>query len=658
MKKNNITARILSVCFISSLLLCSPAAAAETAAGPIVYQSGSGYAAEKITHPDSDVGTADGIVNYIGNGKLTENLEHGTGDRGQNYTWGSIGYGDYMYIGTCYDAWLNTLSSMKSILGHQYDDETMKQALEAMFHGAFYTGEEDGVDSDGILLKLNVKTGEATILMSKEKTGTNCLFRNAVEYKGKLYFCGAVNAVPCIYQIDPATDQCRQVYAGMTLEEYIEAFQSGISSGIRGMCVYNDKLMISCINKDGALICESDNPEDPDSFRVIATDKELFGYPAYHYSDSIYGGSIFDMVQYGQSLYVSICTGTPENAIDENTMQPFALVRGDVNPDGTWRWTSVAGNQENDQAKYTFGIDPGRTRSGAANLMVFGDYLYIGEYNDEEIAVERMLFDQDFTFMNANFAQSVNLYRMDQNENVELVVGTADAMFPDGSLSGQQSGFGKKENQYIWKMQVYDGKLYVGTYDASSFLLPLHEYINEETASEEWKREVDSYAALICEQTDGQPNGLSECAAYLKQADFGFDLYVTEDGINFQTITTDGFGDKYNHGCRAFGVTNDGLCVGTANPFYGAQVWKLSAGTNGAKDGQSPADAENNYTDDQSGEKGNDSAAEHAAAQNGAQTAPKTGDPNAIALWAFVFGCAVIIGGLLYGKQSNKKENS
>lgn len=38
----------------------------------------------------------------------------------------------------------------------------------------------------------------------------------------------------------------------------------------------------------------------------------------------------------------------------------------------------------------------------------------------------------------------------------------------------------------------------------------------------------------------------------------------------------DGFGDPYNHGCRAFGITEEGLHVGTANPFYGTQVWKLS----------------------------------------------------------------------------------
>lgn len=94
--------------------------------------------------------------------------------------------------------------------------------------------------------------------------------------------------------------------------------------------------------------------------------------------------------------------------------------------------------------------------------------------------------------------------------------------------------------------------------------------------SVKWKKRVDEYAVQICDDKDVVPKGIEEYAEYLRKADYGFDLYVTEDGINFETITTDGFGDKYNHGCRAFGVTNDGLCVGMANPFYGAQVWKLS----------------------------------------------------------------------------------
>lgn len=101
----------------------------------------------------------DGIVDYTGNGTLAVDKE--TGDRGQNYSWGSIGYGDYMYIGTCYGAWMNTLQLMKAALGRDFDDDVMKEALDTYYHGELYTAEGDGAEALGILVKLNVATGES-----------------------------------------------------------------------------------------------------------------------------------------------------------------------------------------------------------------------------------------------------------------------------------------------------------------------------------------------------------------------------------------------------------------------------------------------------------------------------------------------------------------
>ena len=61
---------------------------------------------------------------------------------------------------------------------------------------------------------------------------------------------------------------------------------------------------------------------------------------------------------------------------------------------------------------------------------------------------------------------------------------------------------------------------------------------------------------------------------YLRTAKRGFDLYVTEDGVNFETITIDGFGGPLTTtGLRVFATTDQGLCLGTANPFYGTQIW-------------------------------------------------------------------------------------
>lgn len=477
------------------------------------------------------------------------------------------------------------------------------------------------------------------------------------------------------------------------------------------MCVYNDELVISNVymnaatGESGALILASSNPsEGKSSFRTIATQADMFNYPAYRYTDSIYGGSVWDMAEYNGHLYVSICTGTPDNAPDSNTMQSFAIIRGDEKDDGTFNWTPLVGDKEKDKARYTFGIDPERTRSGAANLVVYNNKLYIGEYNDEEIALERILFNKtgdsadgslggvDCRFVNANLSQSVGLYAMDENENMTLIVGDATEMFPEGGVSGLGSGFGHNENQYIWRMQVYDGKLYVGTFDTSSLLEPIGQFSNGDIIGmtpEQWRQQMqlikellqllmdkygtspiatideneegeevtseivddaasndedeafesdiaglvdmmdmtpevlegDSTVTALCdeESVDNRENSLRdfadyysnmlegyneisanyelpddlkdafetllsqdkldkinsviECLIYMRDAERGFDMYVTEDGTNFTKLTTSGFGDPYNHGLRVFAITNQGLCLGTANPFYGTQLW-------------------------------------------------------------------------------------
>lgn len=672
MKKKIISALLSAALVVTSFSSITAMAASDTIGGT-TYQQKS-FTANKITHPENGLKAPDGIVDYIGNSTVTDEIT-GVGDRAQNYAWSAIGYGDWVYIGTCPNAMTQTLNFMGTILGNKFDKEIMTATLNAMFNGAFFTAEEDGGDPKGILVKVNTKTGEVKLLMSKATTNTNVQFRNVVELNGKFYFCGSVNGLPTVYQVDPATDEYKKVYQSIDQADFYKAYQMGISVGIRGISTFENKLIISLVGLEGAYICESDNPEDPDSFKVIATMSDMFNYPAYRYQDSIYGGSIWDMAVYNGSLYVSICTGTPENKPDNNTMQSFALIKGDRDDNGKWTWTSVIGNKEKDNAKYTYGIDPERTRSGAANLCVYDGYLYIGEYNDEEIALERVLFDQSCDFMNSNLEQSVNLYRMDENEEIKLVVGDADEMFPDGGLTGLGSGFDRNENQYIWRMQVYNNKLYVGTFDTSSLLEPIGQLTNGDLlkmTDEEWQSQIEyikvlaelilnkyktpqlpvaapatlsisrddarnmaksvnnagkisrataanaenvielaqeientadekaseefiaTYTELskaskdmtisigeiidkiFTEENIAKMTSFVKCAAYMSTAERGFDIFTLDSNLNVKTVTTNGFGDPYNHGCRTFAVTDDNLIVGTANPFYGTQIWTLS----------------------------------------------------------------------------------
>ena len=720
MHLNGIAKRITALALGAALLTATALPAFAEGTQKVTYTAGN-YTFEKISHPTKGTMSADGIVDYIGNGAVdvitdSSNPNYNAGDRGQNYSWSAVAYGDWMYVGTCYSAMGNTLTLMQNILGDKFDKDVMEAALKAMFNGTFYYGHEDGVDGGGILVKVNTKTGETKLLMSNSLNHMAPLFRNAIAYNGKLYFCGSVHVngrsgLPSVYEIDPTDDSYKAVYVGLSsMQDYGAAYKKGISTGIRGMCVYNGKLVISNVFADattgesGATILASSNPSE--GFTVIASQRDLFDYPAYTYRDSIYGGSVWDMVEYNGHLYVSICTGTEENAPDDNTMQSFAIVRGDENADGTFTWTPLIGDQEKDGARYTFGIDPERTRSGAANLIVYKDHLYIGEYNDEQIAMERILFNKtgegsdgslggvDCSFVNANLEQSVNLYRMDKDENIELLVGDATTMFPNGGISGIGSGFGHNENQYIWRMEVYDGKLYIGTFDTSSLLEPIGQFSNGDIIGmtpEQWATQLqyikellellyeknkanpvatyemqatpetatpetamymddmavevedsfaseaaaltdmmeiapdvlgndtevavlspensvedritslqdfsdyyetmldqyeqlaaeydlgddlkDAFEKLLNQETWDKIKSVLVCLNYMRTATRGFDMYVTSDGVNFETLTTSGFGDPYNHGLRVFAVTNQGLCLGTANPFYGTQLW-------------------------------------------------------------------------------------
>ena len=394
-----------------------------------------------------------------------------------------------------------------------------------------------------------------------------------------------------------------------------------------------------------------------------------------------------------------------------------------------------------DGAKYEWGF--GASRSGAANMVVYNDHLYIGGYNDPMNALEKAM-QMDFSDLYKDLESPVNLWRMDVdedgNENFEMLAGEANNKYfgdSKGTIDGNTmlSGLGDSDeqsrhlNQYVWRMQSYNGKLYVGTFDISDLAYPATQFANGDILKrtpEEWKKQIeyikiffdslkkndqngtsgttdtdsqeaskpsesesqettkpsdddimplnegeasesdqaaqaveeagktdevaadvatmqqlleDMGADLNSKQTDVvSPDGVAPQAAetytlddryqflaslqqlldlynknkqYLPEfitneldkwlteenlenfIDFvgvlsylhysndetrGFDLIVSSDGTNFQTISRNGFGDNNNHGLRVFAVTDSGLAIGTANPYHGTQVWLLNDG--------------------------------------------------------------------------------
>ena len=714
MNAKRILSMALALVMLISLVGAVPARAEQKQElTPVYTYENEGYLFEKVSHVNTPLGQADGIVDYLGQGKVAPYVdgvsELGNGDRGQSYSYASCTYGDWVYINTMYGG-----LGISAILGAGLaglDAQTVQAVMDVMYNGHLYYGEPDKVQAGGVLVKFNVKTGETKILMSRELNGLVPTFRNACMMGDKMYFVGMVvdtstmtelevnmaiakqDGQPCLYEVDPTTDTFKCIYKCVDMDGYRELVANNIFPSTRAVSVFRDHLVTGGIEAEGSFIAISADPSaGQDSFVRIAEMEDLFNYPAYHRTDVNAGGGIYQTIEYNDSLYVVVCSGSADTLNDKGTLRSFAIVRGDCNGDPTdkasWTWTAVVGDQENDGARYTFGIDPSRISCGACTLEVYNDKLYIGEYNDVSNALQNFILRKSFRTQATNLEQSINLYRMDKEENIEMIVGDPTEMFPEGGISGLGSGYETHMTQYTWQTVVYEGKLYVSTMDTTTLLTPIAQFTNGDLANmseEEWQSLVN-YVNVLMELIGGgeaEPQGMLNAAmrsanvtltaqqqaqileeiengdvtgmelpagvellvkyineilqemkelidsndyeafaelyaqamallesvrpflpesmlgvydmllsfatydnvlAILESVDYmstsvaGFDLYEIEEqpdgGVTIRTITNNGFGDRYNHGLRIFAKTTDYLLIGTANPFYGTQLWR------------------------------------------------------------------------------------
>lgn len=135
------------------------------------------------------------------------------------------------------------------------------------------------------------------------------------------------------------------------------------------------------------------------------------------------------------------------------------------------------------------------------------------------------------------------LYRINPDDTWELLIGEprqtpAGMMYP---LSGLESGFGWPFNVQIYRMHSFDGVLYLGTLDVSREL-------------------TETFPGLPGQQ--------------LLSWHYGFDLYQTTDGQNFEPLTINGFDDQFQIAVRTFATTPHGLFLGTGSYWYGLNIWQ------------------------------------------------------------------------------------
>lgn len=745
-------------------------------------QNDNGMTFEKVSHADQGLSQADGVVDYTGDGTIapyTAGLSTtGNGDRGQSYSYAAASSGDWVYIGTMYGG-----LGVQAILNRDMTSLglTSKQAtalIQTMYAGNMYLGEPDGKSAGGMLFKFNVKTGKTKILMSKSTgidggKGVIPTFRSAFKMNGKLYFEGMVmdtnnkdltqqeiqtamayqNGFPCIYEVDPANnDKLTKVYDSVDVDGFRSLVKGNVFTSTRAIGSFGNTLIAGDLKptadgKGKALLVASKTPSDPNSYKVIADMASFDNLPAIHRQDVNGGGGIYQVQEFNGKLYVVVCTGDTSTLNEETgTMRSFAIYVGENKGDSInkadWTWRPLVGDTAKG-AKYYYGLDKSRVSAGACTLQVYGDHLYIGDYNDVSSALQGFVTKSNFVTQATNLEQSVNLYRMDKNENVEMLVGDKNDTFPKGGSTGLGSGYDNHMNQYTWQTTVHEGKMYLSTMNTTTLLEPIAQFTNGDILNmneKDWNNTVhylrvflrllwgmgptDPASAIATQSNDqnakvttqtmpstdnpealvdwariqagkdasaAQPqttdaksvssakpisltaaqtkelvdgikdgsivpgslaaSGSSDEASqlfdinneldnlgsqlsdkgsadfannygevtdaffsiadiipdkfkglyemlvkltskanlkayakslpYLAKSKRGFNLFEITDrsaaneGVTVGTVTDNGFGDPFNHGLRIFCDTDDYMVVGTANPFYGTQLWRV-----------------------------------------------------------------------------------
>lgn len=745
-------------------------------------QNDNGMTFEKVSHADQGLSQADGVVDYTGDGTIapyTAGLSTtGNGDRGQSYSYAAASSGDWVYIGTMYGG-----LGVQAILNRDMTSLglTSKQAtalIQTMYAGNMYLGEPDGKSAGGMLFKFNVKTGKTKILMSKSTgidggKGVIPTFRSAFKMNGKLYFEGMVmdtnnkdltqqeiqtamayqNGFPCIYEVDPANnDKLTKVYDSVDVDGFRSLVKGNVFTSTRAIGSFGNTLIAGDLKptadgKGKALLVASKTPSDPNSYKVIADMASFDNLPAIHRQDVNGGGGIYQVQEFNGKLYVVVCTGDTSTQNEETgTMRSFAIYVGENKGDSTnkadWTWRPLVGDTAKG-AKYYYGLDKSRVSAGACTLQVYGDHLYIGDYNDVSSALQGFVTKSNFVTQATNLEQSVNLYRMDKNENVEMLVGDKNDTFSKGGSTGLGSGYDNHMNQYTWQTTVHEGKMYLSTMNTTTLLEPIAQFTNGDILNmneKDWNNTVhylrvflrllwgmgptDPASAIATQSNDqnakvttqtmpstdnpealvdwariqagkdasaAQPqttdaksvssakpisltaaqtkelvdgikdgsivpgslaaSGSSDEASqlfdinneldnlgsqlsdkgsadfannygevtdaffsiadiipdkfkglyemlvkltskanlkayakslpYLAKSKRGFNLFEITDrsaaneGVTVGTVTDNGFGDPFNHGLRIFCDTDDYMVVGTANPFYGTQLWRV-----------------------------------------------------------------------------------
>jgi len=281
---------------------------------------------------------------------------------------------------------------------------------------------------------------------------------------------------------------------------------------------------------------------------------------------------------------------------------------------------------DNAAAAYPPGMGMTKSMSGSGFLSTsFGkDYVYVSTFANGPGLMGNIAAGKMDIFHNQQFCPS-QIYRFDASDKWEAVVADTSGEFAPRDKAGnviqrignQRSGFhpgsssfNPSLNQYIWWMAEHEGKLYASTWDMGIYKnKDLFILIN--TILGTLGEDAEEIVTELLPYAYGPDTPVSTIVSYFfqtlpitfrvirllfqkrvvmemiplawnsirvffnKKNPGGFDLFVSEDGKDFQPVTMNGFGNEENYGGRVLLPSAYGLILCSANPYGGGQVWRV-----------------------------------------------------------------------------------
>lgn len=442
----------------------------------------------------------------VNRGEFVEAVPQGFGDRQNGWAWSMEWFKDKLYVGsnrafdcvqaytikvvfpiTPYPPWdtnidcaadVNDLALQAEIWAWTPDTNSWAR----VFQSPLTIPNPDSDKPTNRLLPPDI--GFRGLQVYTEADGTQALYVSGVSSKSIHKFANPDTGVPAA----PGARMMRTV-DGVNftpIQSPTSILVTGNYASFRGMTVLNNCLYVIAGDLTGAgVVLGSCNPSDPDSWALVS--------PA--------GTQYFEIATYNNALYAT-----------QSGVDGFNLIKSDGSGFPNLQFTTV--------------IPLGGYRTlmpnqSALSMKVFNGDLYVGGNGIH-------------SFFGAE------MYRVHPDDTWDLIEGMPRDT-PVGykaPLSGLGPGFGWFLNAHIWRMEVFDGRLYAGTFDLSTTF-----------------RGIPFVKNLVTNE-------------------LGFDLWWTADGVNWALVDQNGLGDKFNFGVRSLKKTDWGFFLGTANFYYGLRIYR------------------------------------------------------------------------------------